>query len=181
MKKKLVLFWGLTLGSVSAHADIFTNGSVDAIALYPTQTSVYYDAGTRAIVQPGPTFTTFEFNGPNDASDNLTVAFNNNQILITVTVSQPYGSEGAPFNGEDFKFSNMPAIFSASLDNATSSSEKNIIVTSDSTDVFWNWNGVNINPGDQIIIDVNPVPSPSALWLIVTTLFGYLGFTRRKQ
>ena len=145
-----------------AHADLLDGQQVTWKEAYPTVKSVN-DTWGPLTVGPGPELTVQGVRGLIDFMADIS----DKQVIITF----PHANQAATgtFNGYILIDSaTAPPFETTSLDPGTTlPGMSNSRITFDPHDIFFNLSSLPVGAGNTVIVDINSVPEPSSLTLVI--------------
>ena len=157
------------LNVAAAHAALAVGNAVSATYLFPTTSSVL--SGPITVSGPAGSISSF--------ANILDIAFTDTSISLTLT--QNAGVNNVAFDGVEFIDLNGALHFdSFGVDQAaTNYAQFTVSRLSHTPDtLFLNIVGLPGLSGQKIVLAVNPIPVPAAIWLLGSALGG-LGYIRR--
>ena len=165
--------------SIPAQAGLIGD-SVHLYSVFPTSGTIDLDMGT-ATVGAGIEYLPASFS---DRSNAFTLDITNSQIILTYVLTSPNAFTALAFNGFKLSFLTGPSLISVAAD--ISSTFNPVSLSLVGGDLFMDYSGVTVSPGQVSIINVSSaastsVPEPGTLTLFATALAGLVAVRRRRK
>lgn len=173
---KQVFGLGIALFVVLAPGTVWGQGllgsEVAAELLFPTIGDVFAGPIVKTVDD------TVEFpSGTFDPLRGFSIEVTDSQVIYTAGENTTYGV--ADFNGFGLTFTGAPTFTSVTLDASSTFSPTSFVWNENSLD--FNLSGLTVQPTDQIVFNVNPIPEPSALLMIAGGVGAAVALRLRKR